>query len=70
MLSAITQVWTSLITFLTGLFSNITSIFWDSTANQGAGELTFVGILAIIMAGISICLLVFNLIRSFFPMRG
>lgn len=70
MLNAIITAWTSLITFLTGLFSSVTELFWDSSANSGAGELTFIGVLAIIMAGVSICLLIFNLIRSFFPMRG
>ena len=70
MLTAIITVWTALVTFLTGLFSEVTTIFWDATANGGVGGLTFIGILAVIMAGVSICLLIFNLIRSFFPMRG
>ena len=67
MIAAIESVWTALISFLTGLFSEITTIFWDST---GTGNLTFIGVLAVIMAGVSICLLIFNLIRSFFAMRG
>lgn len=66
MLSAITETWSSLVTSLTGYFSTVTGVFWDSTTSS----LTFVGTLAVIMAGISIVLLIFNLIRSFMPMRG
>lgn len=65
MITAITEVWLSLTEYLVDLFPNITALFY--VADTG---LTFVGILAVIMAGISIALLVFNLIRSFLPMRG
>ena len=64
MLTAITAVWTEVVAFVTSLFSQITELFYVD------GNLTFVGILAVIMAGIAIMLLVWNLIRSFFVMRG
>lgn len=66
MIDAFIGVWTSLMTFFTGLFGGISELFW----NTDTSSLTFIGTLAIIMAGIAILLLVFNLIRSFFPMRG
>ncbi len=69
MITAITEVWTAVVTFVTGLFGDITSLFYTASA-EGPGELTFVGTMAVIMAGIAIMLLVWNLIRSFFPMRG
>lgn len=69
MINAFVTVWTALSTFLTGLFPSITSLFWDSTGEAG-GSLTFIGVMAVVMAGVSLILLVFNLIRSFLPMRG
>lgn len=66
MLEAITNVWTAVLTWLTSNFETVSEMFYDSTKNS----LTFVGTLAIIMAGVALILLVFNLIRSFFPMRG
>lgn len=70
MVAAITEVWESVITFLTGLFSDITALFYTPGTGDAAGSLTFVGTMAVIMAGVAILLLVFNLIRSFFPMHG
>lgn len=64
MIEAFVGVWTSISTFLTGLFPSLIALFWADNA------LTFVGVMAVIMAGISLVLLVFNLIRSFFSMRG
>lgn len=64
MITAFTEVWTAVSTYLTSLFPSIIELFYaDNT-------LTFVGVMAVIMAGIALILLVFNLIRSFFAMRG
>lgn len=70
MVEAFVGVWGEIMSFFVTIFTNISQVFWDTTANEGAGGLTFVGIMAIIMAGVALILLVFNLIRSFFPMRG
>lgn len=64
LVSAIVAVWQAILNWWTGTFSAITGFFWTGEA------LTFPGVLAVIMAGISLVLLVFNLIRSFLPMRG
>jgi hypothetical protein len=66
MVTAITGVWSEVVTYLVSLFSSITELFYDTTGSS----LTFIGTIAVIMAGISIMLLVFNLIRSFFSFRG
>lgn len=63
-IGAFTEVWTAVSTFLTSLFPSVISLFYVE------GSLTFVGVMAVIMAGIAIVLLVFNLIRSFFAMHG
>lgn len=66
MMTTITNVWTVVIDWLTSIFPLVTSFFYDAKANA----LTFAGVLAVIMAGVALILLVFNLIRSFLPMRG
>lgn len=57
-------VWQALMTFLVGLFPSILDLFYTNDS------LTFVGVMAVIMAGVSLILLVWNLVRSFFSMRG
>lgn len=66
MLTQFTNVWNEVTQFLVSLFPSLEGLFYNSTEQT----LTFVGVLAVIMAGISLVLLVFNLIRSFFAMRG
>ncbi|MBE5734295.1 MAG: hypothetical protein E7347_04520 [Clostridiales bacterium] len=68
-IGAFTQVWTNLVTWFVTLFEMIASIF-VTTGAEGAIELTFVGTCAVIMAGVALLLLAFNLIRSFVRMRG
>ena len=66
MMTVITNVWTAVIAWLTSIFPLVTEFFYTSETQT----LTFAGTLAIIMAGVALILLVFNLIRSFLPMRG
>lgn len=66
MLEQFTNVWNEISTFLVSLFPSLEGLFYNATEQS----LTFVGVLAVIMAGISLVLLVFNLIRSFFAMHG
>ena len=70
MISLFTDVWTSLAEFFSELWPNIISLFYTAPTDGGTGTLTFVGVMAVIMAGVALILLVFNLIRSFFSMRG
>lgn len=70
MVQTITTVWTAIVQFVVGLFGDITALFYTPGESGAAGSLTFVGTLAVIMAGISLMLLVFNLIRSFVSARG
>ena len=70
MMTVFTEVWQALVTFLTGLFTNISGLFYTPASGSGNGSLTFIGTLALITAGVSLILLVFNLIRSFVVARG
>lgn len=63
-IGAFVAVWTQIVNFLTTLFTPLLTLFYVD------GALTFVGVMAVIMAGIALILLVFNIIRSFFAMRG
>lgn len=69
MIALFTEVWSSLATWFVTLFPQVTS-FFVTTGTDGAKELTFAGVCAVIMAGMALILLVFNLIRSFVRMRG
>ena len=66
MMTVITNVWTAVMSWLQGIFPLVTEFFYSSKD----GALTFAGTLAVIMAGVALILLAFNLIRSFLPMRG
>ena len=64
MIAAITQVWSLVLNWLATVFPVVTAFFYDGE------NLTFMGLFAVVMAGVALVLLVFNLIRSFLPMRG
>jgi hypothetical protein len=70
MIALFTEVWTSLVTWFVTLFPAVQSFFVTTASEGGAQSLTFAGVCAVVMAGISLILLVFNLIRSLLPMRG
>lgn len=70
MIAQFIDVWSTLVTFIVSLFSEISSIFVTTSEAGAVTGLTFVGTMAVVMAGVAIMLLVFNLVRSFFGMRG
>lgn len=65
MVSKFVEVWQAILSFIVETFDSILPVFY--TAESG---LTFIGTMAVIMAGIAIVLLVWNLFRSFFSMHG
>lgn len=68
MIGLVTETWTAVMTWLVTLFPEVTKFFVTGTGESA--ELTFAGVFAVVMAGVALILLVFNLIRSFLPMRG
>lgn len=70
MIAQFVSVWTELGAFLVSLFPQLISLFWTAGTDGSGGSLTFVGVMAVIMAGIGVFLLIFNLIRSFFSFHG
>ena len=65
MISAITGVWTSVLTWITGSMSSIQNVFYDSSE----AELTFLGVLATVGVSVGICLLLFNKCKDFLSLR-
>ena len=78
MLAAIiTALGESIASFISVLAAGVTaagSIFWDSTANTGAGALTTIGTICVVALaltlGTSILYKVFDLVTGFFHMHG
>lgn len=66
MIGGFVTVWTAVMTFLVNSFTQVVDVFWDTAVNGP----TFIGVMALVMAGVSFLLLIFNLIRSFFAMHG
>ena len=65
-----TAVFTAVFTWLEGAIQSVLSVFWDATANSGAGELTILGVLALVALAISIFFLLMGLIQNFLHLRG
>lgn len=64
MLSAITQVWTEIMTWITTSLASVQTVFYDGNA------LTFLGVLAVIGVAISIAFLVIGVIQNFLKLRS
>lgn len=69
MIGAITEVWTEVLSVLTTMLGSVQNIFYTAGSN-GEGELTFLGILAVITVAISICFLVISVVENFLKFRG
>lgn len=64
------EVLTEVIDFMVNLFNGAIALVWDSAANEGAGEITVIGIFMLIGVVIGIFWLGFRLIRNLTRMRG
>lgn len=71
MVQAFVTVWEEMMTFIIGLFTDISAIFWTPPAgDSGTGQLTFIGILAVIAVAISFFTYVFGVIQNFIRLRS
>lgn len=64
MLSAITQVWTEVMTWITSSLASVQSVFYADNA------LTFLGVLAVISVAIGIAFLIIGVIQNFLKLRS
>lgn len=63
MVGAITEVWSSILTWITTSMSSVQDMFYVD------GALTFIGVLSVIGVAVGVCLLIFNVIRDFLHLR-
>lgn len=66
--TAVTDVFTSVGTWIVSQLSALQSLFW-TVATDGTVTLTFVGVLTLIGLAISISLLIINLIKNFMTLH-
>lgn len=65
-ITAITGVFTSIASWITTSIPSITEVFYSSES----GQLTFLGVLAVVALGISIFFLLMGLVQNFLHFRG
>lgn len=66
MITAITGVWTQVMTWITESLGSVQDVFYNSTDSS----LTFLGTLAVISVAIGIAFLVIGVIQNFLKLRG
>ena len=63
--SAITGVWTALVTWMLGIIPEFFELFYNTTDG-----LTFIGTMAVVFTGIGLVLLVWGIITNFIRLRA
>ena len=69
-LSSILDVFDAIGQWFSTFVPTLFSLFWTAGSNGAAGELTFLGVLAVAGLAISIVFLVLGLIQNFLHFRG
>lgn len=64
MIGAITEVWTSIMTWITTSLSSVQVLFYAED------KLTFLGTLAVVSVGIGVVFLLVGVIQNFLKLRG
>ena len=64
MIGQITQVWSDVMTWITGSLESVQVVFYDE------GQLTFLGTLAVIGVAIGIGFLIIGVVQNFLKLRG
>ena len=69
-ITAMTGVFDAVFNWIMSAINAVIPIFWTSGSGDSAGQLTFLGILAIVGLAISIFFLLVRLIQNFLHLRG
>lgn len=69
MVQAITTVWTEIMSWITEALGSVQDVFY-TTGTGGTGELTFLGVLAVIGVAIGIVFMVIGVIQNFLRLRS
>lgn len=68
--TSVTGVFEEIGAWLVKFLQSLIPLFYDTTLNEGAGGLTFLGVLAVIGLAISVFFLVMGVIQNFLHLRG
>lgn len=69
-ITAMTTVFSAVFEWIMGAITAVIPVFWTAAETGSGGELTFLGVLAIIALAISIFFLLVGLIQNFLHLRG
>lgn len=69
-ITAMTTVFDSVFTWIKSAITSVIQVFYTSGSGEGAGQLTFLGVLALVALAISIFFLLVGLIQNFLHLRG
>lgn len=69
-ITALTAVFDAVMTWIITAVQSVISVFYVTPTNDGAGGLTFLGVLALVALAISIFFLLVGLIQNFLHLRG
>lgn len=71
MISAITNAWSAVMEWIVEALADVQTVFYTApTTTGGTGELTFLGILAVIGVAIGIAFLIIGVVQNFLKLRG
>ena len=68
-LTAILEIFSGIGDWITSSLTDLMQIFWI-TSESGAGQLTFLGVLAVCGLGFSVIFLIVHIIQGFLHFRG
>ena len=66
--NAITSVFSAIMTWLLGALGDGMPLFYEAS-ESGGGELTFLGVLAVMALGIGVVFLIINVVKGFLKFR-
>lgn len=66
----ITDIITSFLGTLTSSLGEVVKVFYTAGVGSEPGQLTFIGILALLGVGVGLVWTIFGLVRNFIKMRG
>lgn len=69
-ISAMTAVFSAIFSWIIEAIPSVIAVFWTAGEGGTGGELTFLGVLALIALAVSIFFLLLGLIQNFLHLRG
>ena len=69
-ITSMTTVFDAVFTWIKSAITSVVSVFYTAGSGETAGQLTFLGVLAIVALSISIFFLLVGLIQNFLHLRG